>query len=59
MENQSWNQQKDCRPWNCGKLPVFQAIRYYSVTILPETIYPHTYGKYLYNFYQTKKGRIS
>jgi hypothetical protein len=52
MKNQYWTKQ-------CGKLPVFQAIRYYYVTMLPETIYPQAYGKYLYNFYQKKKDRIS
>jgi hypothetical protein len=58
MANQYWIKQKTGPAKTCGNLPVFRAIRYYFVTISLEIIDPQTSGKYLYNFYQTKKGRI-
>jgi hypothetical protein len=51
MKNQYWIKQAkigNCfPPWTCGNPPVFQAIRYYYVTFLSETIYPQSYGKVL------------
>jgi hypothetical protein len=55
MKNQSW-----ITPlWTCGKTTIFRAKRYYSVSFLPQSFYLCAFGKYLYNFYQTKKGRIT
>jgi len=58
MANQYWIKRDAGSTWACGNPPVFQAIRYYSDTNLPKTIYLCAFSEFVYNFYQTKKGRI-
>ena len=59
MVNQNWIKQENPRPRTCGNPLVFQANRYYSVTFSPQTIYQCAFSEFLYNFFKTKKGRIS
>gem|GEM_PF-3906971 len=62
MVNQYWIKQAETGsclpPWACGNLPVFQAKRYYFDTFSLQTLYTMTFGKFLYNFFKTNKGRI-